>query len=165
MNWILIKIRQFFDGMSNLRYYFKVIWNDRDWDWTFLLLLMHKKMHKMSEYQKHHGISVNHERYAKELLIASELCRRLSGDHDYDKYQRKKHTEKWGELKTSSTPSETYKGMYTLHFNYEKAKTEYDQRKASEENSEIFKYEEQRIQFELDYLFNLMNKKIRTWWD
>jgi len=43
------RIKQFFRNIHNLIYYFKVIWNDRDWDHSYIeyiLLAKYKKQYK-----------------------------------------------------------------------------------------------------------------------
>ena len=44
-----------FYGIENLIYYFKVIWRDRDWDYEYVLELLHYKLKRMSVYMDVYG--------------------------------------------------------------------------------------------------------------
>lgn len=45
IHWKCFKI-----GIRNLIHYFKVIWRDRDWDWSFMIYLQKRKLDSMISY-------------------------------------------------------------------------------------------------------------------
>ena len=61
---VLIKLtmkqyyRKFKQGIGNLIYYFKVIWNDRQWDYAFFYRLELKKELNGSEFVTDEGTTV-----------------------------------------------------------------------------------------------------------
>jgi len=71
------KIRKIAWGIRNLIYYFRVVWNDRDWDYAFIeILLMHKlqktyKRYHSVKYMKNQGQFVT-----KPLRICVEILQR-----------------------------------------------------------------------------------------
>jgi hypothetical protein len=94
---ILDRIRSFWTnikyGVKNLWRYRKVIWNDRDWDYAFLLNLVEFKTKTMSDTIKKYGMSVSSEETANELAEVSQLLGRLAND-DFEKHVDE-HYEKW----------------------------------------------------------------------
>jgi hypothetical protein len=67
-------------GIKNVVRWTPVIWNDEDFDWCNLAWVMEWKMRQMSKHFSQHGVCVNREKVAKELLICAELLRRLRED-------------------------------------------------------------------------------------
>jgi len=43
-------LKNFLVGLSNLKYYFKTIWNDRQTDYIFVIEILIKKLQKTEEY-------------------------------------------------------------------------------------------------------------------
>jgi hypothetical protein len=90
--WINIKY-----GVKNLWRYRKVIWNDRDWDYAFLLYLVEFKTKAMSDTIRKYGMSVSSEEIADELAEVSQLLGRLAND-DFEKHADE-HYKKWHDEK------------------------------------------------------------------
>ncbi len=69
-------------GMGNIVRWVPIIWNDRDWDWAYLAIVMEYKLRRMSENfsQGHH---VGSAKDARQCLVAAELLRRLNEDNYY----------------------------------------------------------------------------------
>jgi hypothetical protein len=67
-------------GIRNIIRWLPIIWKDEDFDWYFLAKIMEAKTRYMSEYFKDSGIAVSSIDDAKELLICSELLKRLMED-------------------------------------------------------------------------------------
>ena len=47
---LLGKINNIYYGILNLKYYFNVIWKDRDYDYIFALYIMKRKLEKIENY-------------------------------------------------------------------------------------------------------------------
>jgi len=43
-------MRNIINGISNLIYWFKIIWKDRDWDYSFLLTILKHKLESMEDF-------------------------------------------------------------------------------------------------------------------
>lgn len=64
--------------------YRDVLWNDRDWDSAYLLVMMERKLRRMADHIGTYGHHVGSERDAKQLRVAAELCRRVRLDQYND---------------------------------------------------------------------------------
>ena len=67
-------------GIRNVIRWIPVIWEDEDFDWAYLARVMEFKMRNMSNYLKNYGHHVNSDKDAKNLLICTNLLRRLIED-------------------------------------------------------------------------------------
>lgn len=57
----------------NFYQYFNIIWNDRDWDYNFTLLLLKFKLTRQAKYLRQFGHLENSLRYAIEIDKAVDL--------------------------------------------------------------------------------------------
>ena len=73
-----IKFNTVKNGVKNLIKWFPVIWEDRDYDYYFLLILMSRKMKNMSELHSKHGMSIDSDKYAEQLKYCSELAEKIA---------------------------------------------------------------------------------------
>ena len=80
---ISLTFYQLKQGVINLVKWFPIIWNDREFEYSFLLKIMSHKMKLMSEMHRKDGNSLHHEEYAKQLAECARLAKRLSME-DYD---------------------------------------------------------------------------------
>lgn len=86
------RIRKFIKGIKNLIYYFKVIWNDNDWDYSFITDLLYVKLNKT--YQRY-----NNKRYfvgqedntVKPLRICVEILNRSKNNFYWN-------TDNWNDI-------------------------------------------------------------------
>lgn len=77
-------LRRPFYIARNIWAYFDLLKDDRDWDWSFLLELMERKLRRMSNYHRLHGVGVDSGRRARQMHIASLLCKRIRKDEYLD---------------------------------------------------------------------------------
>ena len=74
--------RKFKQGIGNLIYYFKVIWNDRQWDYTFFYRLELKKVQKMIEWWSSGDNVTSEKSVLRDLRICEYLLKVLSEEID-----------------------------------------------------------------------------------
>lgn len=74
--------RKFKQGIGNLIYYFKVIWNDRQWDYTFFYRLELKKVQKMIEWWSKGDNVTSEKSVLRDLRICEYLLKVLSEEVD-----------------------------------------------------------------------------------
>ena len=85
---VLIKLtmkqyyRKFKQGIGNLIYYFKVIWNDRQWDYTFFYRLELKKVQKMIKWWSSSDNVTSEKSVLRDLRICEYLLKVLSEEID-----------------------------------------------------------------------------------
>jgi len=144
--------------------YRKILWRDNDFDYCAILSLLEFKMAQMSKHMKEHDITTRSEKCAKELLIASQLAKRINED-DYMHLPLLQLSRKYGEQKFRSEPTDNPK-LHRLVLERPKAKEgtpEFEEeRKLS---LKIYKKADEQRQRDLDYLCKLINKKLFYWWD
>lgn len=76
----------FIRGIKNLIRWIPIIWDDEDWDWVYLSLIMEAKMIWMAKHFKDHNIVTDSENMSKELLICVEAMKRMRDSNLKSKY-------------------------------------------------------------------------------
>ena len=74
--------RKFKQGIGNLIYYFKVIWNDRQWDYGFFYRLELKKVQKMIQWWSSGNNVTSEKNVLRDLRICEYLLKVLSEEVD-----------------------------------------------------------------------------------
>ena len=82
MKQLFYYYRKFKQGIENLFYYFKVIWNDRQWDYTFFYYLELKKVQKMIQWWSSGNNVTNEKNVLRDLRICEYLLKVLSKEVD-----------------------------------------------------------------------------------
>lgn len=87
-------------GIGNLFKYFRVIWEDRDWDWVFIIYLLEFKLRNVAAHERKFGHHLTSKRDARNIEIAAGLCKRILED-DYAKLATSEinpyATKEWGQ--------------------------------------------------------------------
>jgi len=71
------------NGVNNLFIFFEAVWWFRSWDWSGLAELIEVAAKQMRRAQEN-GCHTGSERYAKQLLVVQNLCRRLREDNYFE---------------------------------------------------------------------------------
>lgn len=78
--------RSFITGVKNLYQWFNIIWNDRDWDYHFILKILEHKLrlqaNKIGSRNLHEGAKAN----ARDMIICANLINKLKDDYYRDEY-------------------------------------------------------------------------------
>ena len=74
--------RKLKQGIENLIYYFRVIWNDRQWDYVFLYRLELKKVQKMIQWWSKGNNVTSKNNVLRDLHICEYLLKVLSEEVD-----------------------------------------------------------------------------------
>jgi len=80
-----LKYNSFVKGITNLFNWFKIIWNDRQWDYYYFLVIIQKKLELMINYRlnsPHFVKYVGRDTDLRQMYIAKEAVDRLVKD-DY----------------------------------------------------------------------------------
>jgi len=144
-------------GVSNLVNWFPIIWNDRDWDYHFIYIILHKKLKRM-ENSIRYAPFVNAEKRADEIKLCVNLLDRLKKDVYIDMTE-KSFIKRWGKCKFNTTEKNI------LNIVYEKDPENIYKTKRDKELRCRMNHEEYLINQDLSMLFNTMTKCIRGWWD
>lgn len=154
-------MRRLFNRIYKIIRYIPVLWKDEDWEWTYLFLLLEKKLSLM-EIAIREGYNIHSDKIGDEIKRARLMCHRIYAD-EYARLHYKAHQDKWGQLNSFTTPSSH--NLLQMHFYYPNAKTDEEYKKASKEAFRIYQHEEYLRKQDLQYLFSYLARNIQKWWD
>lgn len=147
-------INSIIDGLMNLKIWFHVIWNDRNWDYVYILKILSFKIKLMrSDFEKYE----RHEPTIKELTLVENLCNKILEDA-YEENHLRSHDKKWGELEFNFTDENNF------NFTRKNVITEYDKKQESKEFRLKLKKSEKNKQSDINFLFKYIAKNIMKWW-
>lgn len=151
-------------GILNLVVWFPIIWKDRNWDYFYILEILHKKLSLMEHFIREDGIHINNKEDADKIKLCVVLIDRLLKDEYYENVF-KHHHEKWGSLRFKTTQCKDNEKLYSVDIISENVKTDEDKEQERKEFKCLsHKPEEMKTQ-DINCLFNMMAKHIRSWWD
>ena len=79
IRWI---IKDFIVGINNLTYYFKTIWEDRDWDHEYIEKILYKKLQRVQKRWEQGELYVGANKDLKDIIICNILLKNLT-ENDY----------------------------------------------------------------------------------
>lgn len=151
-------------GIKNLIIWFPIIWKDRNWDHWFLYKMLKFKLSRMEKYHRKYGIALRSEIKANEMKTCVNLLDRLIEDN-YGDMTFKKHNEKWGEIEIDWVPYKDRDDLVKCLITRTNVKDEEDEKLERKQFIRLCKHESNLIKQDIEYLFNIMNKQIQSWWD
>jgi hypothetical protein len=154
--------RQFIEGLKNLIIWFPIIWKDRQWDHSFFLAILEKKLHLMDEFFENGAIIVDSKKVAKEIRIARMLITRLRKD-EYEDPLYEKLEKKWGEteMKFEDRPN----GLCELFIEHENVKTPEDEEKYRKELKRNTEHTIMLRRQDKEYFGLILRKYLDSWWE
>jgi len=144
-----------FTKLENYVRFFKwipVIWNDRDWDWLFLLKILRHKLNNDRNYYIKFGIHLRKDKQIRDMKVCVNLLDRLIAD-EYDDIYQKELEKKWGD----------YEGVFCL--SRVGVVTEEDRKQYNKDCKKAFEKADYAKKQDLELLFTIMKKKLFSWWD
>ena len=87
-----------FYGIENSVYYFRVIWKDRDWDYEYILDLLHHKLKRVSVYMDKYGAFKGKE---KVILQINNTIKRIESFLNADDIYETKAQDLLREIKNT----------------------------------------------------------------
>jgi hypothetical protein len=168
---ITVPIRRFFESIQTVIKWFPVIWKDRQWDHTYLFIIMRKKLVMMRDlFNSDRAIAEGSKKRAKEMDECIVILDRIIDDFCYGRKCYDAIDEKYGKTRYGFEPSYDSSGEYTdkycqMTFFRMYADTPEKQQEASEMFKRCMEVEEEERKDDYDKLFKLLNKNVRGWWD
>jgi hypothetical protein len=153
---LLRKIKRLIDWLP-------VIWNDYDWDYHALYVIMRKKLSRM-EPAIRDGCAITSESTADDIHFAVMLLDRLIAC-DYLTNALIPHKREWGELGEMILGEEENGLVEWLGSNWEFADTEEKRLQAEEQFRIAGKNSDWSEERDKEMLFDYLAKNIRNWWD
>jgi hypothetical protein len=146
-------------GIKNLITWFPVIWNDRQWDHIYFLMIVQKKLKLMESSFRKYGHHVGSEKDANKIHYAYLLTKRLIDDN-YMENAFKRHTELFGELFMKFDDK-----THRVHINYVKANTPKEIQACNNLFDKCCKHEDYLKNQDLNLLLLHFKKHLTKWWD
>lgn len=156
-----MRIRRIISKIKKIINYIPILWNDEDWDFEYLLLLLRFKLNKIKDCIHKNDIIVKHEQ--REIFIGINQTIRhidnyLNSDEAFEEYVEKTPFEV--EFKTEKN-NEGYYNLITLNKQTQKPLTK--------EQDEIYnKYLIDKNNFqqkEWKLIFDTIKQEGQKWWD
>lgn len=158
-------IRNFWHNFStsvkSVKYWFKVVWEDRYWDHVYLFTILHHKLKQMEKELRKNELHESSIKDADNIKICVDALERLIDDN-YSKNDSEEHDKKWGEL--TMKECQGHQGG-AFKFERENVKTSIDQQKESAEFLNIQQKAEDRKHEDLATVCDTIKKEAFRWWD
>lgn len=144
-------IRRQYWNIERVIRWIPVIWNDREFDHTYLLELISFKLGRMEKfYRSKYAMCVDSEKNAEEIHVCKALCDRLIADDYHDMLGRKVKLH-WGAIGKS--------GYGTAHFET------LDKGCQLGICKDWIHYEDRMYAQDLELFCKILQKHLRGWWD
>lgn len=157
--WITGIVRK----ISRVFQYIPVVWNNEDWDYYYLFILLKYKLSRMRKAQEQDTWHSNSHVYAKQIKQCEYLLDRLAKD-EYLFPLLDEHEKRWGKQDCWFTPVQDNDDYSTIHFKREKAVFEYDVKQERKEYMKLIKHSDYLKKQDMDYFCKLLNKYSFHWW-
>lgn len=145
-----------------LDWYCNVFRHDYDFDALCIFRILEYKLQRIEKCLKN-GHAIQEPKDMKALRIAIKLCKRLD-ENNYGDRPYERHNAKWGEMITWLTPTEN---KHSMSWNHRRPKANTDEEKEQEgkEFMRVWEIEEMMQNREQRWLYGIMSKYLRVWWD
>ena len=140
-------IRMFFANIKRVIKWLPVIWNDRDWDHTFILKILQFKIYMTRKHMEKNSYHVTYERDMKNMRIAEILLERLQKEYESEAFDD--HYKKWSKIRPSAYDFSSY---------VTPSKEELREIQTIGKKAKYMKNQD------YDYLFKHLKKNIDKWW-
>lgn len=139
-----------------------IIWNDSEWDSYYIFKILRFKLYNMGKHFHNNGHCINHKEVAHEMKTCIHLLDRIMED-GYDLEAFDLIEKKWGKINNIWE----YRDKYTLlKYSYrDKVFSKKDDEQCHKHSLREYKRAEDRRNYDIYYLFHILNRKILTWWD
>ncbi len=151
------KIRFIFRKIKHFWQWAPIIWNDEDWDSGYLYEIMRFKIAKLRvDMEKDHKYQ-NTDKYIRNMKIAEELLRRQSNSDFY--FDNEQAFKVHGLCTCGEVTFETEPSECGLLFKWKNPFCSWCR------NKHILKLSSVKENEDFAYLWHLMNKDSRRWWN
>lgn len=165
---IIQPLRSLKYGIENLIKWLNIIWNDRDWDYYFFLIMMKKKLEGMEHQHRVYSHCIDSEKITKKMRVCIHLLDRIIED-DYCKKEYEDHDKKYGKLDIDSKPSQYDKNgkilTYKMIFNRDKVTNDRIKKYERDDFRRIIKKSDNIKNNDKNMLFDMLRRNIFQFWD
>lgn len=150
-------IRHLFDWIIKLFQYGKLLWSDFDFDYSYALILLKFKLERMAKSIEKNKIHIGYEKNVKQMRTCIALIDRLLEDS----YISEEYSAALGRWDFLGEGEEIHGKDGTVIAHAAPDMDPEDEKICRRESKKT----EARIQQDWDYLFKMLHKNMRNWWD
>ena len=147
INWNKIKV-----GISNILWWFKVIWNDHQYDFGFMYIIELRKIQRMIKWWSSEEPITEKEWILRDLRICEYLLKVIIGEIDYTT------------IIESTTPSTGYSYKFNHYINTRNSKRFLKIPEKIDENYWVY-LNDLYIEKCRNLYYLIRKYRIETWWD
>ena len=147
INWNKIKV-----GISNILWWFKVIWNDRQYDFEFIYVIELRKIQRMIKWWSSGETITEKELILRDLRICEYLLKVIIGEIDYTT------------IIESITPSTRYSYKFNHYINTRNSKRFLKITEELDKNHWVY-LNDLYIEKCRNLYYLIRKYRIETWWD
>ena len=147
INWSKIKV-----GISNILWWLKVIWNDRQYDFEFIYVIELRKIQRMIKWWSSGETITEKELILRDLRICEYLLKVIIGEIDYTT------------IIESITPSTGYSYKFNHYINTRNSKRFLKITKELDKNHWVY-LNDLYIEKCRNLYYLIRKYRIETWWD
>ena len=147
INWNKIKV-----GISNILWWFKVIWNDRQYDFEFIYVIELRKIQRMIKWWSSGETITEKELILRDLRICEYLLKVIIGEIDYTT------------IIESITPSTGYSYKFNHYINTRNSKRFLKITEELDKNHWVY-LNDLYIEKCRNLYYLIRKYRIETWWD
>lgn len=141
-----------------------IIISDREWDQSYLLIILRAKIKHMHTHHDKARSFVGAEQEIERMQQVIEALDRLLAEQ-YEEQSVTDVYRKWGEPHYVKRPVESHPGCYELATWYENVKTEHDAELCEQQLEQAYKTADKARQDDLDFVCDTLKKHLYDWWD
>jgi hypothetical protein len=156
------KVKRFYYRLKKWIEWRPILWENYDFDAHTIYQLLRYKLERIYRCLEN-GHAIQEERDMKALRLAIKLAKRLeAGNYEDSFYDR--HDKKWGELKTWFEPIPGSTNSY-WRSSRPNAVTEQEKEQERKETRELYEAAQSKEAREKRWLFAIISKYDKVWWD
>lgn len=156
--------KYFYYGIENLIKWFKIIWVDKDWDYSsFYKILRFKLINISRELNRARNPYVGIDNDIKYVNICIKLLDNIIDDY-YGEYYHNLLDIKYGESNFSFTPCDDGSDCSTLNLTRALVNTPEEEEIYNKEYSDLMKICKIKEEKTRKLLFKIINENVERWW-
>jgi len=149
---------------TKLFQYGRLLWKDRDFDYSYILILLQYKLKRTREHIVEHDLVESAPKIGKQIGHAELLIQRIMDD-DYCGELQAAHDLKWGNVIQYFDPKKDGERYYRYHVIRANATTPELEEQERTEQMAVYNAQHQAREKDLDRLFKHIRKYLQGWWD
>lgn len=158
---------QIFNNIKRFIRWFPIIWNDREFDYNYLLEVMKFKLEEMENFfRSKNAMSMYSEQRADEMRRCITTLDRMI-KNDYSAFDR--HDKKWGEMKmdfkAANDEFDEFDELSEMVITRPFVFNEFLGKQERKEFMRCAEHEDMLVKQDMEYLFNQIKKHLKGWWD